>query len=39
LVDGDGNPVIGELVRVSDEVGSVPAASRTPEQVAQILRL
>ena len=36
LVDGDGNPVIGELVRVSDEVGSVPAASRTPEQVAQI---
>ena len=25
-----------ELVRVSDEVGSVPAASRTPEQVAQI---
>ena len=36
LVDSDGNPVIGELVRVSDAVGSVPAGSRTAEQVAQI---
>lgn len=36
LVDSDGNPVIGELVRVSDSVGSVPAGSRTAEQVAQI---
>jgi len=36
LVDSDGNPVIGELVRVSDAVGSVPAGARTAEQVAQI---